>query len=237
MTPLDDVLDTYTWPDSPWLRTNFVLGIDGSLSRGHSSAGLSSPADNALLHRLRATADVVLVGASTAVAENYIGIKLPDSEASARRDRGQGPPPPLAVVTRSGRIGHPQRFLTDTITDNFLILTSDDSEATDAASAAVDASDGSMRLIHAPSGIRQAVDALKVRGLRHVVCEGGPRLAAALVDTGLVDELCVTMSPEIGGEGRTCHTHTVPNRYAPSFCGTVDHFLFTRWTRIPGESD
>jgi riboflavin biosynthesis pyrimidine reductase len=41
------------------------------------------------------------------------------------------------------------------------------------------------------------VDALRGRGLAHVVCEGGPALAASLLASGRVDELCLTTSPEL----------------------------------------
>ncbi len=47
-----------------------------------------------------------------------------------------------------------------------------------------------------PSVIRSLDD----RGLRRVLCEGGPTLAAAMFAAGLVDELCVTTSPmTLGG--------------------------------------
>ena len=40
------------------------------------------------------------------------------------------------------------------------------------------------------------------RGVRAVLCEGGPRLHAQLIDAGLVDELFVTHAPKlVGGDG------------------------------------
>ena len=40
------------------------------------------------------------------------------------------------------------------------------------------------------------------RGVRALLCEGGPRLHAQLIDAGLVDELFVTHAPKLaGGEG------------------------------------
>jgi riboflavin biosynthesis pyrimidine reductase len=40
------------------------------------------------------------------------------------------------------------------------------------------------------------------RGVRALLCEGGPRLHAQLIDEGLVDELFVTHAPKlIGGDG------------------------------------
>jgi riboflavin biosynthesis pyrimidine reductase len=39
------------------------------------------------------------------------------------------------------------------------------------------------------------------RGLRHVLCEGGPHLFGALLAADLVDELCLTVSPLLVGAG------------------------------------
>ena len=40
------------------------------------------------------------------------------------------------------------------------------------------------------------------RGVRALLCEGGPRLHAQLIDAGLVDELFVTHAPKLaGGDG------------------------------------
>ncbi|HSJ45703.1 MAG TPA: dihydrofolate reductase family protein, partial [Euzebyales bacterium] len=36
-------------------------------------------------------------------------------------------------------------------------------------------------------------------GIRHVLCEGGPALNTALLATGLVDELCITVAPLLTG--------------------------------------
>ncbi len=36
-------------------------------------------------------------------------------------------------------------------------------------------------------------------GARHILCEGGPRLNSSLVAAGLVDELCLTLSPKLAG--------------------------------------
>jgi riboflavin biosynthesis pyrimidine reductase len=37
------------------------------------------------------------------------------------------------------------------------------------------------------------------RGVRSLLCEGGPQLHAQLIEAGLVDELFVTHAPKLGG--------------------------------------
>lgn len=230
-----ELFANYSWPQGRWLRTNFVVGLDGSIAAHGVSGPLSGDTDHALLQHLRATADLVLVGASTAIAEDYSGVRLPDQAAAARRELGLGDPPPLAVLTRSGRIGHPDRFLRETTTGNYLVLTSDDPAAVAAAHEAVDRSAGTMTLILA-DGLADAVDRLQSAGYAHINCEGGPRVAAALAAAGLVDEMCVALSPVTGGVGHPGTNPAAGRRYRPTFAGVVDDFLFTRWTAIE-ESD
>ena len=43
------------------------------------------------------------------------------------------------------------------------------------------------------------LDALAARGARLVLCEGGPHLFGQLLDARLVDELFLTMAPQIAG--------------------------------------
>ncbi|MDT7772320.1 MAG: hypothetical protein QOC67_1244, partial [Pseudonocardiales bacterium] len=77
-TPLgDDELDRlYAYPESldrPYIRVNFVASADGAATADGLSAGLSSAPDRRLFDVLRQLAEVVLVGAGTARAENYGG--------------------------------------------------------------------------------------------------------------------------------------------------------------------
>jgi riboflavin biosynthesis pyrimidine reductase len=46
----------------------------------------------------------------------------------------------------------------------------------------------------------RALAALRRHGVRVLVCEGGPLLNAELLEHGLVDELCVTYAPFLGGD-------------------------------------
>jgi diaminohydroxyphosphoribosylaminopyrimidine deaminase/5-amino-6-(5-phosphoribosylamino)uracil reductase len=51
--------------------------------------------------------------------------------------------------------------------------------------------------------IRAALDRLQQRGQRHVLLEGGPTLATAFLDAGLVDEVIVYVAPTLLGAGRS----------------------------------
>src|SRR6202012_427033 len=47
--------------------------------------------------------------------------------------------------------------------------------------------------------LRAAVSALAERGHRRMLAEGGPHLLAQLVEAGLLDELCLTIGPQMAG--------------------------------------
>jgi riboflavin biosynthesis pyrimidine reductase len=42
---------------------------------------------------------------------------------------------------------------------------------------------------------------LRARGVERLLCEGGPTINRALLDAGLLDELFLTLSPVVSGEG------------------------------------
>ena len=63
---------TWDWPEGPWLRVNFVATVDGSAQgRDGRSGTINNEVDKQVFHELRASADVILVGAGTARAESY----------------------------------------------------------------------------------------------------------------------------------------------------------------------
>lgn len=167
------------------VRANFVSSLDGSVSLEGKSAGLSSPADKRLFHLLRAVSDVVLVGAGTVRVENYGGAREVDGRI-----------PPIAVVTRSLELDPAARLFTDTRVRPILLT---------CAASPGDRREqlGELADVVVAGGedvdIAAALDVLADRGLRRVVCEGGPHLLGWLVAGGLLDELDLTLSPVIAG--------------------------------------
>ncbi|HYA51601.1 MAG TPA: dihydrofolate reductase family protein, partial [Streptosporangiaceae bacterium] len=49
--------------------------------------------------------------------------------------------------------------------------------------------------------IRAAAGALAGRGHRQILTEGGPHLLSQIIAAGLLDELCLTISPLLAGPG------------------------------------
>lgn len=63
---------SYDWPDGPWLRANMVSTVDGSAQGADGLSGsINNDVDAAVFQQLRASCDVIIVGAGTALAEGY----------------------------------------------------------------------------------------------------------------------------------------------------------------------
>ncbi|MGH3627162.1 MAG: dihydrofolate reductase family protein, partial [Sciscionella sp.] len=82
------------------MAVNFVSSADGAVTRDGRSNGLSSAADKQIFSLARDLADVVLVGAGTALIEGYRGAKTSELRADRRQRHGLSGVPPIAVVTR-----------------------------------------------------------------------------------------------------------------------------------------
>ncbi|AJW39222.1 pyrimidine reductase family protein [Rhodococcus sp. 15-725-2-2b] len=234
----DAIRALYSYPtqlDRPWIRTNFVASIDGSVTAEGKSAGLGTPADARLFGILRELCDAVLVGAGTARAENYGGVSL-SAEAKARRVAGGlEPVPTIVVVTASGSIDADSRLVTDADVQP-VVLTS---AAADSSTVAALRSAGATVIGVSGESVSTGdiVATLSDLGFRRILCEGGPGLFGQLVSDGAADELCLTTSPMLvaGEAGRIAHAGVASDTpmHRAHVLGDADGTLLTRWVRRP----
>jgi riboflavin-specific deaminase-like protein len=167
------------------VRVNFASSADGAVTVGGKSKGLSSDTDREVFHLLRALSDVVLVGAGTARAENYGGAREADGHI-----------PPIAVVSRSLDLDRAARLFTDTKVPPVVVTCANSpaderkalAEICDVIVAGEDTVD-----------IAAALDQLADRGMKQVICEGGPHLFGWLAAAKAFDELCLTVAPLLAG--------------------------------------
>lgn len=164
-----------------------VATVDGRVSLNGSAVGIGSAADKHLLRELRAEADVVLHGAST-VRADPLSARVPPDMSAERVSRGLSAQPVGAIVTQSGDlpIDHPY-YESATI---IYVLSGAD----------VPVRAPTVEVVRVAS-VRDAIADLSARGMRRIVCEGGPTLNQALLTEHLVDEIFLTIAPKlIGGE-------------------------------------
>lgn len=179
----------------PWVLANMVASLDGAASLDGRSGGLGGPGDRAAFRAIRAVADVILVGAGTVRAESYRPARAEEAVQAARIARGQHPIPRLAIV--SGRLDLDPGAEVFSAGDPLVVTHAGSdperrrrlAEVAEVVVAGADAVD-----------LQAALAELAGRtGARTVLCEGGPALLGALLDGGLVDELCLTLAPYLVG--------------------------------------
>jgi riboflavin biosynthesis pyrimidine reductase len=187
-TPVED----YGYRPAPdGLRANMIFSADGAAAFRGRAGPLSCPADQQLLVALRAYADVVLVGAGTARAEHYGPVRLRPEHRAQRVELGLGEqPPPIAVVSRSGRL--PDSMFGSAAPPLLITCARGSRDVRERRCDVLVSGEDKV-------DVADAVAQLRIRGHRRVLCEGGPTLLDGLVDADLVDELCVTMSPRLAG--------------------------------------
>ncbi|GGM11910.1 hypothetical protein GCM10010129_64770 [Streptomyces fumigatiscleroticus] len=221
-------------PPRPWLRANMVSTLDGAAQHEGRSQPISSAADMRIFGTLRALADVVVVGAETVRQEGYRPARARAEFAALREAAGQAPAPVIAVVTASLELDFSLPLFTSPLAPT-LILTGA-AAPRDRVAAAEKAG---ARVVIAGDGAgvdpARAVGALAGLGHTRLLTEGGPRLLGQMVAAGVLDELCLTVSPMLtaGGAQRIAGgpAVTVPRRFALVSLLEEEGFLFSRYGR------
>ena len=141
----------------------------------------------------------MLVGARPVREEGYGPIRLPEERRAGRLAQGMTETPPLAVVSRSLDLDWQSRVFAEAPADRrTIVVTCSDAPAERLARAREVAE----VLVAGESSVDPGalMAQLAARGLQRVLCEGGPSWLGELVVAGLVDELCLTISPMMGGD-------------------------------------
>ncbi|MCV7348338.1 pyrimidine reductase family protein [Mycolicibacterium rhodesiae] len=218
------------------VRGNMIASLDGGASTDGTSGGLGGAGDRRLFRVLRELADVIVVGAGTAHGEGYSGAQMTVAQRGNRQRRGQSEVPPIALVTRSGRVDNDWPVLTRTEVPPLVLTCADVAADTgtrlgDAAEVVACSGDDSAEVDPAV-----ALAALAERGLRRALCEGGPTLMGTFIDHGLLDELCLTTAPVlVGGEaprivGGAGQVLTAMRR--THLMSDAEGYLYGRYTRV-----
>ncbi|MEU4528412.1 dihydrofolate reductase family protein [Micromonospora ureilytica] len=199
-SPHGEVDPYHAYDDLPpsAVRLNLVMTVDGSVGDHEQwTDSLGGAADFHVFRSLRALADGIMVGAST-VRTGRVGPHRPTKILAARRvERGLPATAPIIVVSQSLQLDWSHRLFTEAVVPTVVVTSA-------AARRSVQTSD-SVRIVTAGedtidlrSAVRHLQDDL---GLRHLLCEGGPTLATAMLEEQLIDEFCLSLAPSlIGGQ-------------------------------------
>lgn len=203
--------------DRPYVVANFVSTLDGVVSygikgqAGGSTISGSDPADRFIMGLLRASADAIIVGAGTVQAVGPKALWVPETTYPDAKQLytdyrvnvlHEPEYPLLVVVSGSGKLELNRAIFQTPGVPTLVIATAAGRDALTRAGAsklpsvqieALDTQNGTisplamLRLLHEQHGVKR---------LLH---EGGPTLFGQFMAAGAIDELFLTLSPQIAG--------------------------------------
>jgi riboflavin-specific deaminase-like protein len=182
--------------DRPWLVTNFAATADGRVAIDGRSGPIGDEGDTELFRRLRTQVDALLVGTGTLRTERYGRVMRRPELRAAREAIGLAPDPPMAIVSRTGALPLEIPLFADP-DSTVIVYTTPEAPAPDCAATVhltrLDPAELTLTTV-----LRQLRSEHDVRSL---LCEGGPTLMSSLLHEGLVDELFLTLAPQLAGGG------------------------------------
>ena len=199
-------------PGRPSVIGNFVTTLDGVVSLnvpGQSGGGPISgfnPHDRMVMGVLRAVADAVIVGAGTLRAApqhvwtaEYVYPPLADAYGQLRAALGKSEPPLNVIVTASGAIDLNLRVFQSGEVQALVVTTRQGAQRI--REHALPRSVQVAALQEAGSiSARQALEAASaVRQSDRVLVEGGPQLMGDFFAERCLDELFLTLAPQVAG--------------------------------------
>jgi diaminohydroxyphosphoribosylaminopyrimidine deaminase/5-amino-6-(5-phosphoribosylamino)uracil reductase len=174
--------------DRPFVRLKLALSLDGALADHTRRPGwLTGHEARTEVHRLRAGSDAIAVGIGTAIADD-----------PSLTVRGFTPPrvPPLRVVfDTSARLPLSSKLVRSAREVPVLVVC----WAPDPAHA-VALEHAGVELLHAAT-VADALRALRARGVRSLLVEGGAALGASMIQEAVLDRLVIFRAPLVLGSG------------------------------------
>lgn len=231
----DHVRDVYgswripSFPDRPYVYSNFVMSHDGRISFnspgivGGGPISLFNKHDQWLMALLRARADAVMVGANTLRSEpehlwtaDMICPLDADSFTKLRRSEGRDEQPLQVFVSHDGEIRTDAAVFKDS-TLKVVIATPKNgikrAHELTSGMPRVDVIENGEEMVDLKSFLQYL---RKEHGVENLLCEGGPQLYGSLMNAGLVDDEFLTVSPIVIGNSAN----------SPQRPGIVEGFAF-----------
>lgn len=182
-----DLLDLYI----PLTRgPDLVIGqlgqsLDGRIATvSGNSHYITGPENIRHLHRLRALVDAVIVGAVT--------VALDDPELTVRKVEGENPV--RVVLDPDGRLGQDRRAFSDGAAPTLVVRRAPGDGPPEVLTLPASGAEG-----FEPGAV---LEALRARGLRRVLVEGGGVTVSRFLEAGVLDRLHLAVAPMLMGSGR-----------------------------------
>ena len=175
--------------DRPWVTLKLAVSLDGAIAdASRACAWLTGREARAQVHHMRAGSDAVAVG---------IGTVLADDPSLTVRDAPAPRVAPLRVVIdRGARLPLDSKLVRGARDAGVVVVASSQAPAERVAALA----DSGVEIVRADS-LADALRALRGRGVRSLLVEGGAGVAGSLLREALVDRLVIFQAPVLLGEG------------------------------------
>lgn len=233
-------------PDRPTIVANFVSTIDGAvaLGPGEPNAGGGeisgfSEADRFMMSLLRSLADVVIVGAGTVrVGRSHVWTArhvepaLAGTFAEWRSELRLTPQPTTIVVTASGNLDAAHAGLNDPEVSVVVATTAAGADHLSKLPLTPNVHvkiAGDEKLVPAEA----VLEIVRGLGARLALCEGGPHLFGELLRARLIDELFLTLAPQV--VGRDAAAQRLALVEGTSFGEGLGRWANLAWVRRAGD--
>src|ERR1700677_1676305 len=246
----------------PYVIANFVSTLDGVVSyqikgdSGGSAISGSDPADRFIMGLLRASADAIMIGAGTLqdVSANSLWTPeyvYPDAKrlyAEYRVNALHKPEYPLLVIVSGSGQLELERAIFRTPSMRTVVITTPAGRDELTRRGAADLSSVEVHALNSSGGSIAPLAILELLqsqyGGRTLLHEGGPTLFGQFLAAEAIDELFLTLSPQVAGrKGESARpaivqgVEFVPNS-APRFqtlsVKANAAYMYLRYRRIPG---
>jgi 2,5-diamino-6-(ribosylamino)-4(3H)-pyrimidinone 5'-phosphate reductase len=180
------------------ITLNAAMTVDGKIATTSGDSAISSRDDLIRVHELRASADGIMVGISTVLADN------PRLTVRLARKRVKRKDPARIVIDSTGKIP----------LDSLILLTASRIKTIVAVTklAHIDTlkkikKTGAIVIVSGRQtvNLKKVFSIIKQMGIRKILVEGGGEINWSLLRLGIVNELIVTIAPKIVG-GRQATT-------------------------------
>jgi diaminohydroxyphosphoribosylaminopyrimidine deaminase/5-amino-6-(5-phosphoribosylamino)uracil reductase len=170
----------------PWVSLKLALSLDGAVvDASRERAWLTGPKAQKAVHVMRASADAIGIGIGTALAD--------DPHLTVRDVAAPRVAPIRVIFDRAARLP----------LDSHLVKSAGDSQVVVVAAGASLSREAALRAagvdVITAADLGSALVALRERGVRHLLVEGGAVVASAFMVAGLVDRLIIFQAPVILG--------------------------------------
>lgn len=183
----------------PYVIVNMVGSLDGKAVITDTEQGLGSAADKDRMQELRAQADAVMNGASTLRKSGASSRVRAKSLVEWRLEHGKPEQPLGVLVTREARFEMRGPYFDGSLPAVIYasLISPERKREIEARGPTV------VEIPDRRDNIKAALRDLRSRGVRLLLCEGGPSTNAALLAAGALDELFLTLSPTLVGGHET----------------------------------